>query len=349
MIRVQNTQTISWLFDQYIRERLELDPPYQRKSVWSQQFKDNFIDTILLNYPAPAIFLYQEIHGDGRTIYNVVDGKQRLTTVVEFVRGDFPVSDSSPVQPLRGSFFENLPEEVKKAFWSYLFAIEYLPSSEEGLISDIFDRINRNVSKLTPQELRHAKLDGVFITEAERLADDLQRKLPKNFPRLAEQSRKQMKDVEFVSSLLLLLEVGPQSFSQAELDAAYLARDEEWLHRDDVLDRFNRTVDRLQAITSVQEHGQVIISSRLRNQVDFYSLFGALDILDSAGNLPNIDQIAARLAAFVQSIDDEAARNSPDRQFLKQYYDAARSASSDRGSRQTRIDTMVGVISGAHA
>jgi hypothetical protein len=60
MNRRQNFQTIAWFNDLYNRELLDLDPPYQRRSVWTQTFRDYFIETLLLDYPAPTIFLYEE-------------------------------------------------------------------------------------------------------------------------------------------------------------------------------------------------------------------------------------------------------------------------------------------------
>ncbi len=60
-----------------------MDPPYQRRSVWNQSFKDYFVDTVLLGLPAPAIFLFEEISPEGRSVYHVVDGKQRLTSLLE--------------------------------------------------------------------------------------------------------------------------------------------------------------------------------------------------------------------------------------------------------------------------
>ena len=63
--RRQNFQTISWFSDVYKRGLLNLDPPYQRRSVWNQIYKEEFIDTILLQYPAPAIFLYESIRKKG--------------------------------------------------------------------------------------------------------------------------------------------------------------------------------------------------------------------------------------------------------------------------------------------
>jgi len=205
--RRQNFQTISWFSDLYKRQLLNLEPPYQRRSVWNQSYKDDFIDTVLLQYPAPAIFLYEEVSEEGTSIYQVVDGKQRLTAVFEFSTGVFPVSETSPLSHLRGKYFEQLSREEKTAFWTYQFPIEYLPTNEETIINGIFQRINKNTARLTRQELRHARFGGQFITAAEELAEQMFKLFPENFPRLEAQSRKQMKDVELVANLLLAVSV----------------------------------------------------------------------------------------------------------------------------------------------
>jgi hypothetical protein len=71
-----------------------MDPPYQRRSVWNQDYKNFFVDTVLRDFPCPAIFLFEKVKPDGRSLFAVVDGKQRLSSLFEFVRGDFPVPDS---------------------------------------------------------------------------------------------------------------------------------------------------------------------------------------------------------------------------------------------------------------
>jgi len=74
--RRHNLQTIAWFNDLYKRGLLDLDPPYQRRSVWNQAYKDAFIDTVLIEYPSPAIFLYEEISEEGQSKMHVVEGKQ---------------------------------------------------------------------------------------------------------------------------------------------------------------------------------------------------------------------------------------------------------------------------------
>lgn len=85
MLRKQNFQAIAWFWDLYNRKLLDLDPPYQRRSVWNQSYRDYYIDTILLGYPSPALFLFERISPEGQATYFVVDGKQRLSTLFSFM------------------------------------------------------------------------------------------------------------------------------------------------------------------------------------------------------------------------------------------------------------------------
>ena len=344
MSRRMNFQTISWFWDLYQRDRLKLDPPYQRRAVWNQNYKDYFIETILLEYPAPAIFLYEEMGEDGRATYNVVDGKQRLVSIFEFVQDEFAVIDNSQLEPLQGQYFRQFDAEQKKHFWAYQFAVEYLPDTNETVLKNIFDRINRNVAKLTPQELRHARYGGEFISMAESLADFLFSELPQGFPNIAGKSQKQMKDVELVSTLLLMLEEGVKSYSQDDLDKAFAEREETWGEKRRVEQQFRDTVSQVSEVVS-QADGQSLIRSRLRNQADFYSLFGALS--STEGDSFDATSAATRLRRFVDVVEDEQERHA--KKDAASYFEAARSASNDAGPRNRRIEIIKSVIAGGIA
>ena len=213
--------------------------------------------------------------------------------------------------------------------------MEYVTSNDEESISGIFDRINRNVAKLTAQELRHARLDGLFIKAAEHLAEWVAETLPRNVPRFAQQSRQQMKDVEFLGLLLLLLEEGPKSYSQDALDQAFTDRDADWEHRQRVETEFRRTIETINTILVQPMNQGALENSRLRNQADFYSLFGAIAENQRNDDLIDDPHAAERLFEFIQGVDDEARREEDP--VLQEYYEAARSASNDRGPREARI------------
>lgn len=339
--RRQTTQAVAWFWDLYKRDLLDLDPPYQRRSVWSQTYKEYFIDTILLDYPAPAVFLFEDIDDSGIAKYSVVDGKQRLSTIFEFLENEFPVSEMATMERYRGLRFTELPSEIKQKFYKYQFSIEFLPTIDESALSNIFDRINRNVARLTPQELRHARFGGIFATKVEDLTEYLEELMPKDFPRIAAASRRQMKDAELVAQLMLLTERGIDSYSQDDLDNAYNARDEEWEQAVQV----EYEVRQVMAVLVQWADGILAGSSkRLRNQADFYSLFGAILLLLREDNLPEAAIAVARLNAAMERVNSEAERQ----QFegAKRYFEAARSASNDIAQRRDRIDYLRNVITG---
>jgi len=341
MRRKQNFQTIAWFWDLYQRTLLDLDPPYQRRSVWNQSYKDHFIDTILLGYPAPAIFLYEQISPEGTTLYHVVDGKQRMMTIFEFAENRFPVFAQATSVDLRDRYFRDLPDEIKRDFWGYPFSVEYIPTDELTIIDNVFDRLNRNTAKLTAQELRHAKFSGAFISAAEEHSEWMSAELGSDFPYIAPQSRRQMKDVELVAHLLLQLENGPRGYSSADLDNEFNEKDEDWPGRVEVGRRFRRVIGVLSQFLQ-SARADDIKRSRLRNQADFYSLFGAIDLVQQTGQQIDVAEAGTRLAEFVGAVEDEGTRTAS--VGLRRYYDAARSASNDTGPRQTRVRLLSRVL-----
>lgn len=320
-----------------------MDPPYQRRSIWNQPYKDFFVDTVLNGYPCPAIFLYENITPDGIAKYSVVDGKQRLLTLFEFADNEFPVYSEATIAKHKDKYFKDLDDDTKRGFWRYQFAVEFVPSEDEALINTIFDRINRNVAKLTRQELRHAKFEGHFITKVEELSEWTFSTLPKNFPFIQPSSRKQMKDDEFVAQLLLLIEEGPKSYSQEDLDAAFSSRDPLWEKSDEVTDSYRSAIQKIDGLVRVDESGD-LVRGRLRNQADFYSLVGAINDLSKVGHAFNMNHARARLREFIAIVENEESRTKFNP--AASYYAASRSASNDIGPRQTRITMMKGILSG---
>jgi hypothetical protein len=341
--RRQTPQTIAWFRDLHTRDLLDLNPPYQRRSVWNQKFKDFFIETVLLHYPAPPIFVHEDISPDGKTKYAVVDGRQRLTTVFDFADDLFPVADESLLLRYEGKFFSQLDDDAKKTFWTYQFPVEFLPTTDEGLLNNIFERINRNVARLTRQELRHAKFGGEFATTVDELTSVLEESLPSDAPRIATTSRRQMKDVEFVAQLILLVESGPQSFSQDDMDQAYSDRDEAWDQKRPVERSFRQVVEYLRELFEQPTMSQPHIR-RIRNQADFYSLVGAILQFLTDGGLPSPTESSSRLSDFFQVVNEDSRREGNDS--AKRYYQAARSASNDLRQRLTRIDVLKDVLTG---
>ena len=353
MNRTINIQTISWFWDLYTRKLIELDPPYHRRSVWNQDYKDYFIDTVLNVYPAPAIFIYQEITPEGVSKISIVDGKQRLSTLFEFANNEFPVYEKATIARFRGKYFKDLDIEAKQNFWKYQFAIEYLPSSDEKIIGNIFDRINRNVIKLTSQELRHAKFNGVFITAVEDLTIWMFEYLGGNFPTIDRRAKNQMKDVEMVAQLLLLLEEGVKSYNQEYLDNSFSDRDIDWENKENIENEFRHTIENIKKILELSQDMN-LSKTRLKNQADFYSLFGTVAELNRENKIFITKEIGERIKSFLELVEDEQIRNKSindltdyQKNALK-YSQSVKQSPTDLGARKTRIGIMKSVIQGNH-
>lgn len=342
MKRRQNFQTISWFYDLYTRDRINLDPPYQRRSVWNQAYKESFIDTVILDFPAPAIFLYEEIDDKGIATYNVVDGKQRLTTIFSFIDNEYSVSRNSEKNDLREKYLIDFDTDVKSDFWSYTFSVEYLPTSDLSIINNIFNRINKNVAKLTAQELRHAKFSGDFITSVENNTDRLF-DIAKDFPRIAPKSMREMKDYEFVSQLLLLLEEGPKGYSSDELDKEYSNRESDWEKKSNVIAKYENIIKHLYEIIQIDTN-DIISRSRLRNQADFYSLFGALSQLIDEKYQFDYILTQQRLIGFISILENESERIKTND--ASTYFEHTRTASNRTTARKERQEILIRVIKG---
>lgn len=210
--------TISEFYDNYKLGKYNFEAPYQRKSnVWSDDKKSFLIDSILKNYPMPAIFMRPIVDDDGKTQYDVVDGKQRLQAIISFIEGktaltSYFAEDSfigednrDMADKIAGKTFleirDNGASDYVKQFWTYTLQIEYLYDDNTDLISSVFDRLNRNGEPLNPQELRKAKYASTPIIEVvENLAEN--EFLKDKLDRL---KIERMEDEEFVSELLFLI------------------------------------------------------------------------------------------------------------------------------------------------
>lgn len=343
MQRRAEFRPFGWLHDLWKRNQLDLSPPYQRRSVWSEKFKLDFVDTVLLNYPCPAIFLYEVVNPDGSYFYKIVDGKQRLTTLFDFVSDKFVVSESSPISEVASSKFSNLSDDWKRHIWRYSFSVEFIEQENELVINSIFDRMNKNVAKLSHQELRHAKFSGVFSKISEEMSDYCLEELPLNFPNIAAQSRRQMKDVENASLMLLFVEIGEKSMSQADLDHAYSEREDEWEKRHAIVKEFKMAI---RTISLIIGDIQDLSGSRLRNQADFYSFFGAIVEIEREQGIGDVDLIRTRLLTWLERVRNIERGGIADETSEAKYLEAARSASNDAGPRRVRIDAIKKVILG---
>ena len=152
---------ISWQRD----GTLVLNPNFQRRHVWKKGAKSYFMDTIIRGLPVPVIFI-RDLPTDLETLKSkreVVDGQQRLRTLISFIAPDLikdfnPEVDDFKIKgihhpKLRNAKFVSMPDHIKERILNYTLTVHTFPSdTDDREIYDIFARINATGVNLNGQE-----------------------------------------------------------------------------------------------------------------------------------------------------------------------------------------------------
>ena len=214
--RKSTTITVSNFYEQYQLKKYRMDPPYQRDlNVWESSQKSFLMDTIFKNFPIPPIFLEQKIDPNtGVTKYDVIDGKQRLSTIIEFIENKIALpqnfgKDMYGNCKLNGKYFNEIKdlaqsdEEVQALladFWAYSISVEYIENPDVKVVDSIFDRLNREGSRLNAQELRKAQYyDTLLYSDIAEYRNDIYLK-----KLTAKLEKNRMEDIGFITELYIM-------------------------------------------------------------------------------------------------------------------------------------------------
>jgi len=333
--RNPTTTDIDWFNDLLAFKRLNLDPAYQRYSVWSIGYKQYFIDTILGDFPCPSIFLHKENISSTEHIYHVVDGKQRLLAIFGFQNNEFSLAPDHDEFP--GKYWDDLPPEVQTRFGNYQIPVEILTTSSRSYLKDVFDRLNRNVRRLNKQELRHARHEGPFIKLVETLAKE---RFWKDIGISTPARMRNMRDVEFVSEIFLLTVHGVQDGHYRVLDDYYAKYDDEESFQD--IEECQGIYEECQGIMKRLDVS-FLRSARFNNLHDFYSLWAALLEYVEAPDDIDYETTRVELEAFSErvTIPDNI---SPDDEIALRYSDAVRQGANKSTNRRLRAEILRDLI-----
>lgn len=144
-----------------LENSLILDPSYQRyDGIWTRKNKSLFIESIILNIPIPSLYLSEDERGN----LIVIDGRQRLTTLFDFMNDKFILSGLSILKELNGLKFSKLTgdkEKYKSKIEDRSLHIQKLGSGINNVfIIETFERVNTKGVRLNSQEIRNAMFQG---------------------------------------------------------------------------------------------------------------------------------------------------------------------------------------------
>jgi len=252
------------------RHELVLAPKFQRRDVWNDKAKSYLVDTIIRGKPIPKLYMRQTVTAATRkTTREIVDGQQRLRTLLAFVKDGFKLSRTHNREH-GGKLFSQLDEETQNDVLKYEFVVDLLQDMPDSEVYDVFARINTYSERLKPQELRHAKWFGEFRSSVYLLATSSVNFFEKNKVFTSKQILR-MAEAEFISDLVLAMEEGIREGNKAVLDAAYKTYDDKFPNRIRNEKRFAEVIDMIAAVA-----GDDLPTSRFRGVKLLYPLFCAL-------------------------------------------------------------------------
>ena len=192
---------------------LELNPVFQRRAVWNEKAKSYLMDTILRGKPIPKMFIRQKINVSTKSsVRDVVDGQQRLRTILSYIKDGFVVSRQQH-RELGGLRFSQLPEDVQSQVLSYEVAVDLLINMPDAEVLDIFSRLNSYAIVLNEQE----RINANHFSSFKVLADELGRKYYEYWTKQGVVSARnilRMAEVNLVADILVAMKEGIKSKKQ---------------------------------------------------------------------------------------------------------------------------------------
>ncbi|MDV5033291.1 DUF262 domain-containing protein [Vibrio diabolicus] len=158
----QLTPVVSLIFDRLSFGEIELQPDFQRKDrVWPDPRKSKLIESILMGLPLPVFYFAEKPNGD----WIIVDGLQRITTIYDFMRGEFSLNGLEVLEELNGKDFSGLERAEQRKIREYPLTAHLIDmaTDKDNIIVELFHRINTYGVKLSEQEIRSALNQGTSV------------------------------------------------------------------------------------------------------------------------------------------------------------------------------------------
>lgn len=343
----KNEMDIASINQEFSKGRLIVDASYQRRKVWNDVDKVRLIETILLNYVVPEVFFWH-VNRDpetGLATTHIVDGQQRITAIVDFINGEYPLTrrflmDKGTAEKYGDKYFSDLDVDTRNQIWGFQLTVITLDDAYTiDTIKTMFYRLNLTNYNLNPQERRHSK-DSAFGDKCTTLAEvqfwnTVKVFSPKDYMR--------MLDVEFCATIYILA----NEFIINQVDNTIIDR---------YYDDFSQEFDQDEALTKKIYASMSLIEKLLDNEtisfvakkVQLYTLFSvAMQMLSEGKDID--DNLRYRFIRFCTVYTkfkneyvfegfSEATMSVYDK--IKQYKLASSEGVNKIKNRMIRFDTM---------
>lgn len=187
---------------------------FQRNFVWNNAQMDSLIESVLMEYPIPGIFLIEINNGK----YLILDGQQRITTLASYKKGTRPESErifklDKVNQKFKGLTFEEMNSTAKRKFNNYPITCTIITAEtingRNRAVYQLFQRINSNGTKLMPHEIRVASYAGPLVGFIEKINSKNE-----DWRALYGNPEKRLRDHQLISRILALY-INPDSYEKS--------------------------------------------------------------------------------------------------------------------------------------
>jgi hypothetical protein len=354
MRHTSRPQSIAWFQDHYKAGRLELRPPFQRKPVWKDKQRSSLIESILLNIPIPEVYIQVTQTEDGAELFGVVDGQQRLRTILQFVGIEqeedqeeeninlFALDALPETSIYKDLTFADVTGEQRKLFFQYEICVRFLYTEAITEVEDVFKRLNKFTLPLKAQELRNATYHGPFAKLSEQLADEEYWAVNRI---VSPAAIRRMADIEMMSDLLIGLLHGPQGGAAKIIDQYYEFYEpfeDEFPEQNRIKRLFDNTLETIKRLFP-----KIADTSRWGNRADYYSLFIALGNLLVDRRLPHTSEkrLSRKLTEFAGEVDLRLENpNAQTSAAAQNYARAIEKGSNDKARRMDRHETLTEIM-----
>ena len=146
----------------YHRDLIDLDPPYQRLSIWDKEKQQRFVDSVINEVDTPKLYFHEftrQSEGPARFRYSVIDGKQRLIALWEFVSNNLPLPsdfvyfDDETYQAAGLTYDEllNSYPVLRARFDEFEAPVILVQAERDELIEQLFWRLNIQIPLSAPE------------------------------------------------------------------------------------------------------------------------------------------------------------------------------------------------------
>ena len=315
---------IKELLDSYDSKGLNINPWYQRRSVWTRPQKAYLNNSIFEHKPIPSIYIRHYLDMDSeKSIKEVVDGQQRIRSILEYRAGVFNARHPAHRTRIK---YEKLSRDERGKFLMTPLSIGYLIGADDSDVIEIFGRLNSVAKTLNAQEKRCARYSGEVKQFALR-ASAKHVQLWRSLGVFTANDIARMLEVQFVSDIAYNMLNGLSTYSSYNLDKFYKEFDEDLPRQEELESRMDAVFNKVAEINP-----RAIKDTIFSRDPLFFSLFVVLDSIGA-----NIDN--SRLEDCLVSIDSSfnsdipvSERNKDDTEF----YIACTSTTQGIKSRQIR-------------